>query len=103
MKLKDINKKKVLLWFLVVWFIASVFYFSWLFLVRRANLIFQSGYSSALNDLLTQAENEECSSFSIFIEERRAELINIECLQQTPVAEETVEQQAPATEETEGQ
>lgn len=38
------------------------------------------GYTDAVNDLITSAENESCEVFSVYNDDKEVNLINIDCL-----------------------
>ena len=86
-----LNKIKIIIGVLLVWFIVSIFFLVWFFSAQTKENIFLQGYVAAINDLIIQAENEQCLPFPIFIEDRRVELINIQCLQQVMLEQEIPE------------
>ncbi len=76
-----IDKRKILTGVLLAWFVLSASYISWGISKNVSDAIFVRGYTAAVYDIMNQAENEQCIPFPIFLDERVAELINIECLE----------------------
>lgn len=78
MNLKNIPWKKVLTIFYITLISA---YILWDLGNRTVNLFRSQGYERAVFDLINQAENENCSPFTIIMENKRIELVNVNCLQ----------------------
>lgn len=74
------NKKNIVTWTLVVWFVLSASYISWGVSKNMSDSIFLKGYVSAVSDIMNRAEDQQCAPFPIFLEERKVDLINIQCL-----------------------
>jgi len=76
--LKEINIKKVLIGLIIVFLAGYVIYDVSLKLVSGFRL---QGYQIAVQEIVAQAENEECYPFEIFLGEKKVSLINVNCLQ----------------------
>ncbi|MGB3988880.1 MAG: hypothetical protein WBK67_04295 [Minisyncoccales bacterium] len=74
-------KRNILIGILVVWFVFSTAYISWIFAKKASDKIFLNGYKAAVAEVADQAENENCYPFPIFLEGKTIELINIACLE----------------------
>ncbi|MEK7519362.1 MAG: hypothetical protein AAB565_01045 [Patescibacteria group bacterium] len=74
------NKQKVLIIFLIILLLVALSYISWQNWIKIRNSIFLSGYSSAIQALITTAENEKCETFPVFLDEKTVNLINVKCL-----------------------
>ena len=83
-------KEKFLIIILVVLLLIALSYIGWQFWIGISNSIFRTGYSSAVEQLMTTAENEKCEPFPIFLGEKTIYLINVKCLE-----EQTGEQSTP--------
>lgn len=88
MNLSSINWKTTLLTF---WVIFSFIYISYNIFDNFKNGILQNAYIAGQNDtvakLLEQAANKECKPFNVYAGEKKADLINVFCLQKAPQAE----------------
>jgi hypothetical protein len=84
---KKINIKKTLIILLFIALTGYVFYDISLKMVSNFRL---QGYSIAIRDLATQAKNEECYPFTVFLGEEEISLINVSCLQQNAETEEMI-------------
>jgi hypothetical protein len=73
-----INVKKTLIVVVIVFLAGYVIYDVSLKVISGFRL---QGYQIAVQELVKQAENEECYPFEIFTGEKRINLINIDCLQ----------------------
>ncbi len=76
-----IDKIRIVIYLLTVWFVLSLGYLGWQYVAGRSQGAFLRGYEWAIREMVAEAKNEECRPFSIFAGEERVELINIECLQ----------------------
>lgn len=79
MKLKNLNFKKITL-VLVIVLLSS--YVLWDISGRLANTFRMQGYQAAVNEMIEQADNEECEPFNIFSDDKEVDLVNVECLEQ---------------------
>lgn len=89
----QITKKHIGQYLLLIYMIASLVYIGWTgwenFKIRYIQQSFEQGRQATIEQLITQAENEECQPFSVYTEQKEIQLINTACLQQ---AETTTEQ-----------
>ncbi len=77
------NKQKTTVVVLVVLLALSVSYVAWDIAGKIRVGLFWQGYELAVREIIREAKNKECRPFSVFTEEERVELINIECLQES--------------------
>ena len=73
---------------LVLWVAFSFIYISWnMYEGFKINII-QNAYIAGQNDtvtkLLEQASNKECKPFNVYAGDKKADLINVSCLQKAP-------------------
>lgn len=45
---------------------------------------YMAGQNDTVNKLLEQASNKECKPFNVYAGDKKADLINVSCLQQAP-------------------
>lgn len=90
----DTKKKDWKSIILISWAALSFVYIAWGFYQDFRFTVMQNAYvagqTDTVNKLLEQASNKECKPFNVYSGEKKADLINVSCLQQT----------APATEKT---
>lgn len=87
-------KKFVVALIFTLWIVFSIFYIVrdlWSdFQVSQLNNALNQGYTTAINQLYEQANNEECSPVKLTNGEEEMQVINVSCLQTAePGAEET--------------
>jgi len=87
MVLDKINWKTALL---TLWVIFSFLYISWsMYSNFKMNVIqgaYRAGQTDTVSKLIEQASDKECKSFNVFSGEKKVDLINVACLQQSPQA-----------------
>lgn len=85
MKFPSIHWKATLL---TLWVIFSFVYISYSIFDNFRTKILQNAYVAGQTDTVTrlieQASNKECKPFNVYVGEKKVDLINITCLQQTP-------------------
>lgn len=77
------NKQKILIIALSVLLFVSFSYIAWGVLERVKTSLFYQGYEQAINEMVTEAQNENCEPIPVFYKENEVHLINIDCLQIT--------------------
>ncbi len=84
MSLSNISWKNVLLGF---WVIFSFVYISYNIFDNFRNGVLQNAYvagqNNTINSLIEQASNKECKPFNVYSGDKKVDLINVACLQQT--------------------
>ncbi|MDD5377209.1 MAG: hypothetical protein PHH16_03765 [Candidatus Gracilibacteria bacterium] len=87
MNFDKINWKSVLL---TLWVVFSFLYISWNMYENFKMDVMQNAYiagqTDTVNKLLDQASNKECKPFNVYVGDKKADLINVTCLQQAPQA-----------------
>lgn len=85
MTFDKINWKATLL---TLWVVFSFLYISWNMYENFKMNVMQNAYIAGQNDtvtkLLEQASNKECKPFNVYAGDKKADLINITCLQKAP-------------------
>lgn len=85
MTFDKINWKATLL---TLWVVFSFLYISWNMYENFKMNVMQNAYIAGQNDtvtkLLEQASNKECKPFNVYAGDKKADLINIICLQKAP-------------------
>lgn len=85
MNLSKINWKAILL---TLWVVFSFLYISYSIFENFKTGILQNAYiagqTDTVNKLLEQAANKECKPFNVYAGDKKADLINVSCLQQAP-------------------
>jgi hypothetical protein len=76
------EKQKILIVILLAIVIVLVSYFSVGLFAKYKNNIRFEGYSIAIKELIKSAENEKCEPFSVFLDDKIVNLINVDCLSQ---------------------
>lgn len=85
----NISPKTIIIALASAWIIFSLVYIPWDFwkhfkneqLKRAYNL----GRTDTINQAIKQAENEKCKPFSVYGNEKQAQLINVKCLKQPEI------------------
>lgn len=71
---------------LILWAVFSFLYISWNTYGAFKVNVMQNAYIAGQNDtiakLLEQADNKECKPFNVYAGDKKADLINVACLQQ---------------------
>lgn len=85
MNFSAINWKIALL---ATWGVVSFVYICFSTYTNFVNGVLQNAYITGGNDtvinLITQASNKECKPFNVYAGDKKVDLINVACLQQTP-------------------
>lgn len=80
--------------FLTLWVVFSFLYISWNMYENFKMNVMQNAYIAGQNDtvnkLIEQATNKECKPFNVYAGDKKADLINVECLQKAPEASKEV-------------
>lgn len=88
MTLDKINWKASLL---TLWVVFSFLYITWNIYEGFKLNVMQNAYIAGQNDtvakLLEHASNKECKPFNVYAGDKKADLINVSCLQKAPQAE----------------
>ena len=85
-KLAFLSKKNLSKFFVVLWMVFSIGYIGWsIWNTVRSSLVnqaYQQGVSDAVNQLIGEAENNNCQPIKIFNKEQKKDvsLINMICL-----------------------
>ena len=74
------NKQKILIISLIVLLVIFLSYFIYDMLNKQRNILLLEGYTMAVNELISSAENESCDIFSVYAGEKSVNLINVDCL-----------------------
>ena len=86
----EITKKTISMLLAVLWIIFSAVYIAWdrwnHFKNEKLAQAYQLGKTDTVNQAIKQAENEKCEPFSIYNNDKQAQLINIKCLKQSEPA-----------------
>lgn len=77
---KKMNKQKILIISLIIIVLALATYFVIDMFGKYKNSVLLQGYSVAVQELMTSAENENCEPFSVYFENKTINLINVDCL-----------------------
>ena len=80
---KKMEKQKILIIVLIIIVIGLSSYFAVDLFGKYKNDVMLQGYSLAIGELMTSAENENCEPFSVYYDNKTINLINVSCLQQT--------------------
>lgn len=88
-----INKQDVLKTIIIIWFIATTSYVAYDqysdYKVRGIQAAYQSGYGTAIDDLIKKTEESQCQSFEVAKDDDKVSLVNTECLQQAQATQST--------------
>jgi len=76
---------------LIVWLVFTTLYFFYDGYDRLANYVYKNGYNTGITTAVTQiiTESEKCQPIPINVDDKKATLINVDCLKQQ--AEEAAE------------
>lgn len=76
--MKKIPLKSILL---VIFLIFAVSYIAYDVFTKVRDAVFMQGYSAAVSQIISQAEDAECQPFFVYLGEEQVSLINTECLE----------------------
>lgn len=73
---------------LTIWVVFSFVYISYNMFDSFRNQVLQNAYmtgkADTINALIAQAQDKECKPFNVYSGDKKADLINVVCLQQAP-------------------
>lgn len=81
-----INKQDILKTIVIIWFIAATGYVAYDqfadYKIKGIQQAYQSGYTTAVDDLIKKTKESGCQSFEVTKDSEKASLISADCLQQ---------------------
>lgn len=81
-----INKQDILKTAVIIWFIATTSYVAYDqysdYKIKGIQAAYQSGYSTAIDDLIKKSKESQCQSFEVTKNSDKVSLVNTGCLQQ---------------------
>lgn len=74
------NYKKIII---TTWIVISIIYISFDVFNKFVFWMYNNWYRNAINSVIEQSLNKDCKSFTVYNDRDKAELVNINCLQQS--------------------